>query len=450
MASREYGVVHTSFWTSADVRDLSCNAKLLFLYLLTGPHSNGLGCFRLPIPYMSADFKDRYYMVEDWLEELMGEPLEANKKRALKNGSDNGSENGSETDCENGSAKHSGKALVRYCEQSEFVFIPNYLKFNPIANPNCGKAIAKLVDSIPDNFQFFSELLEKLEPFSNRLPKRLANRLPNRIANQDSGFRIQDSGKKTVMPHSGECGPSPSPASLPEPEEPEPEPMPEPEELPEADDQVEPAAEEMAREFRDVLGIGQTPPPEEEKQEKPRKGDPIRKSAYSEEFEAFWKACHSKARKCGKRKAFNAWKTAKSCADWPGTQAVMAVMKKQVAVWQRETDPFVCYASTWLTQGRWDTGEDVEQEVEQSSETERRMAAARAEEEKRRKAQAEAEAEARVDAAWAELSNPERKGFLDAACEGNQMLEDMRRRNPSSPIVLKAAKLKFKQERGIA
>ncbi len=164
MASREYGVVHTSFWTSADIRGLSCKAKLLFLYLLTGPHSNGLGCFRLPIPYMAADFRSHDFMVEEWLEELIGERLEKNKK----DGSDNDSNNGSESDAENGSingtTNHSKTLLIRYCERSEFVFIPNYLKHNPIANPNCGKSIAKLFDSIPENFQYFGELLDNWPP----------------------------------------------------------------------------------------------------------------------------------------------------------------------------------------------------------------------------------------------------------------------------------------------
>ena len=52
---RDYGKVQSSFWTSADTCKLSDDGKLLSLYLLTGPHSNILGCFRLPIGYVSDD-----------------------------------------------------------------------------------------------------------------------------------------------------------------------------------------------------------------------------------------------------------------------------------------------------------------------------------------------------------------------------------------------------------
>ena len=45
---REYGQVQSAFWQSIDVQSWSDEGKLLALYLLTGPHANGIGCFRLP------------------------------------------------------------------------------------------------------------------------------------------------------------------------------------------------------------------------------------------------------------------------------------------------------------------------------------------------------------------------------------------------------------------
>ena len=42
---RDYSRVHTAFWTSEDVRRLSEDGRTLALYLLTGPHSNMIGCF---------------------------------------------------------------------------------------------------------------------------------------------------------------------------------------------------------------------------------------------------------------------------------------------------------------------------------------------------------------------------------------------------------------------
>lgn len=52
---REYGQVQSAFWQSTEVQSWSDTGKLLALYLLTGPHSNGIGCYRLPDGYISAD-----------------------------------------------------------------------------------------------------------------------------------------------------------------------------------------------------------------------------------------------------------------------------------------------------------------------------------------------------------------------------------------------------------
>lgn len=52
---REYGQVQCAFWQSNDFRSIAPNSRLLALYLLTGPHSNGIGCYRLPDGYVMAD-----------------------------------------------------------------------------------------------------------------------------------------------------------------------------------------------------------------------------------------------------------------------------------------------------------------------------------------------------------------------------------------------------------
>lgn len=54
---REYGSVQTQFWSDLALQSLSTHAKLLAVYLLTGPHTNMLGCFRLPIGYVAEDLK---------------------------------------------------------------------------------------------------------------------------------------------------------------------------------------------------------------------------------------------------------------------------------------------------------------------------------------------------------------------------------------------------------
>ena len=52
---REYGIIHTAYWSSIDVQAMTDTGKLLGAYLLTGPHSNGIGAYRLPDGYVMAD-----------------------------------------------------------------------------------------------------------------------------------------------------------------------------------------------------------------------------------------------------------------------------------------------------------------------------------------------------------------------------------------------------------
>ncbi len=44
---REYGQIQSAFWQSPDAQEMTDQGKLLCTYLLAGPNTNGLGCFRL-------------------------------------------------------------------------------------------------------------------------------------------------------------------------------------------------------------------------------------------------------------------------------------------------------------------------------------------------------------------------------------------------------------------
>lgn len=52
---REYGQIQCAFWQSQDAQECTDAGKLLAAYLMTGPHSNGLGCYRCPDGYVMAD-----------------------------------------------------------------------------------------------------------------------------------------------------------------------------------------------------------------------------------------------------------------------------------------------------------------------------------------------------------------------------------------------------------
>jgi hypothetical protein len=109
---RDYGKVYTAFWTSEDVLAMSEDERTLALYLLTCPHGNMLGCFRLPNAYASDDLK--------W-------------------------------DMERVSKGFSGlvaKGYIYRCERSFWLVIKRYLKWNQFENPNVGKAAGKLFDTL--------------------------------------------------------------------------------------------------------------------------------------------------------------------------------------------------------------------------------------------------------------------------------------------------------------
>ena len=65
---RIYGAVQVCFWANAETQYLSDQGKLLAIYLLTGPHSNMIGCFRLPDGYITEDLRwpNQSVLVAHW------------------------------------------------------------------------------------------------------------------------------------------------------------------------------------------------------------------------------------------------------------------------------------------------------------------------------------------------------------------------------------------------
>lgn len=109
---REYGQVQCSFWAYAAERGWSSDAKLLGCYILTGPHSNGIGCYRLSDGYIADDLGWESERVRETLSELF---------------------------------RHG------FCERfGTVLFIPGFLDWNAIANPNVAKARAAEFETIPN------------------------------------------------------------------------------------------------------------------------------------------------------------------------------------------------------------------------------------------------------------------------------------------------------------
>lgn len=135
---RDYGKVYTRFWLKQNVLTWSDSAKLLGLYLLTCPHCNLLGCFRLPIGYVASDLNWEEQQVTSALSELEQDQF-----------------------------------LIR-CEVTGWTLIRSFLKHNPIENPNQGKAAFRLLKDVPCDFIGMESLLKSLAVFQARLPEEFS------------------------------------------------------------------------------------------------------------------------------------------------------------------------------------------------------------------------------------------------------------------------------------
>lgn len=109
-----WGIVERGFWRNSYVRALSDDAKLLLLYLFTGPHGNAAGCFVLASAYVAADLKWSVEKVEERFAELLLKPF-----------------------------------LERDAD-TDLVLLLGWWGHNPISNPNTAKNIVETIGALPD------------------------------------------------------------------------------------------------------------------------------------------------------------------------------------------------------------------------------------------------------------------------------------------------------------
>lgn len=146
---RDYGVVRTRFWEWAKRKKLSIEAREMALYLLTGPHGNSLGCFRLPMAYLCDDLDTTPKVATRTMEEL----------------------------------QRIGFVHVDE-EETGWIWIVDYLEHNPIPNGNVGKAVGKMIDQVPHAVSFYEDLVNRLEGvefFPPNLIDTLRERYSNRL-----------------------------------------------------------------------------------------------------------------------------------------------------------------------------------------------------------------------------------------------------------------------------
>ena len=137
MTVRDYGRIQCRFWQDRETRALSDAGKAFSAYLMTGPHSNGLGCYYLPDEYLMLDFPK-------WSSETISERL----------------------------AELSGNDFAKRCNVESYLFIPKFLKWNPIANGNVAKARQAEFESIPKTVSFYSEIGFAMVSYGNHWADR--------------------------------------------------------------------------------------------------------------------------------------------------------------------------------------------------------------------------------------------------------------------------------------
>jgi hypothetical protein len=127
---RDYGKVHTSFWTSDTTRSMTEDGRALSLYLLTCPHTTMTGVFRLPDGYVCEDIQWGNERVAKGFIELLQ------------------------------------KGFANRCETTKWVWIFKHLEWNAPENPNQKKNAIKIALSVPDECSWKQEFMRS---FANEM-----------------------------------------------------------------------------------------------------------------------------------------------------------------------------------------------------------------------------------------------------------------------------------------
>jgi hypothetical protein len=108
-----YGVIDCSFWTDRRFQGVTGHVREALLYLLSSPHSNHIGCYRISPEYMALDL------------EWTADDARAAIRDLQKIG------------------------LVKYDWEQEVVFVPLYAKWNPLRRGNMDKAACSDAKNLP-------------------------------------------------------------------------------------------------------------------------------------------------------------------------------------------------------------------------------------------------------------------------------------------------------------
>lgn len=129
---RKFGLIPSHYWIWAKKNKVKEKAVLIGAFLMSCDHSNSLGCFKCPPEYASADL---WYSIDD-TKHAYFELIE--------------------------------KKLFKYCQNSKYIFFPDYLDWFKIQNSKHGKGTIKLALELPLDFSYYQDLINSLKKYSNK------------------------------------------------------------------------------------------------------------------------------------------------------------------------------------------------------------------------------------------------------------------------------------------
>lgn len=167
---RSYGSVQVRFWDNPITQKLSDQAKLMAIYLMTGPHSNMIGCFRLPDGYITEDLNWSVPTVKNRFQELI------NINFLTRDNANN------------------------------WLILHEYLKQNPVQNPKQGIGIQKLFNSVPGDSTVIKPLVKGLITYGRYLDGDFLSRLKalSDSYEQNDKNRISDTDKDQILDNDNE------------------------------------------------------------------------------------------------------------------------------------------------------------------------------------------------------------------------------------------------------
>ena len=129
-----YSKIDARFWDDEKVLTLSPDARYLLIYLLTTKHRNILGCYQLPKAYALEDTKLPEKRFSHAWRELFG------------------------------------SGIVIYEEDTRMILLKNFLRYNPIENPNQVKGALTKLEGLPRS-DLFHTVYAHLEGLANEAGK---------------------------------------------------------------------------------------------------------------------------------------------------------------------------------------------------------------------------------------------------------------------------------------